>query len=67
MTVFFDHTIVPSTERERSATVLLRILGLSEPSLEEPFLVITWPTTQPWRSAGWDETVEHGQGLRVPR
>ena len=61
MAVFFDHTIVPSTDRERSATFFAEMLGLPEPSLEEPFLVVHLANDAALAFGGWDETVEHAE------
>ena len=40
MTVAFDHHILPSTDRERSARFLADVLGLPEPRKEGPFLAL---------------------------
>ena len=61
MTVFFDHTIVPSTDRKRSADFFTEMLGLPEAHLEEPFLVIHLANDAALAFGGWDDVVEHGQ------
>ena len=60
MPVFLDHTIVPSTDRERSAAFYSEMLGLPPAELEEPFLVIHLANDAALAFGGWDETV-HGQ------
>jgi len=60
MTVFLDHTIVPSTDRQRSATFYSEMLGLAEPELEEPFLVVHLSNDAALAFGGWDTEV-HGQ------
>ena len=60
MSVFLDHTIVPSTDRERSAAFFTEVLGLPPAELEEPFLVIHLANDAALAFGGWDETV-HGQ------
>ena len=61
MTVFFDHTIVPSTDRKRSADFFTEILGLPEAHVEEPFLVVHLGNDAALAFGGWDKTVENGQ------
>jgi len=57
MPVFLDHTIVPSTDRERSAAFFTEMLGLPEPSLEEPFLVVHLANDAALAFGGWDTEV----------
>ena len=60
MPVFLDHTIVPSTDRERSARFYTEVLGLPEAELEEPFLVVHLANDASLAFGGWDEVV-HSQ------
>lgn len=47
MTIRFDHTIIPSTDKERSATFYTEIFGLPPARTEGPFAAVDLPTT--WR------------------
>ena len=57
MTIAFDHHILPSTDRERSARFLADVLGLPEPREEGPFLALDLANDVALYVAGWDRTV----------
>ena len=57
MTIGFDHHILPSTDRERSAGFLTEVLGLPEPRSEGPFLAVDLANDVSLYVAGWDREV----------
>ncbi len=57
MAIGFDHHILPSTDRERSARFLSRTLGLPEPREEGPFLAVDLGNDVSLYVAGWDREV----------
>ena len=58
MTIGFDHHIVPSTDKERTARFLAQTLGLPEPRVEGPFLAVDLANDVALYVAGWDETAQ---------
>lgn len=57
MTIGFDHHILPSTDRERSARFLTEVLGLPDAREEGPFLAIDLANDVALYVAGWDREV----------
>ena len=57
MTVFFDHHIVPSTDKERSARFYADVLGLPPPRTEGPFSAVDLGNDVALYVAGWDRQV----------
>ena len=57
MAIGFDHHILPSTDRDRSARFLAEVLGLPEPRQEGPFLAVDLSNDVAIYVAGWDRTV----------
>ena len=57
MTIGFDHHILPSTDRERSARFLTEVLGLPEARSEGPFLAVDLANDVSLYVAGWDREV----------
>lgn len=57
MTVFFDHHIVPSSDRTRSARFYADLLGLPEPRREGPFAALDLGNDVALYVAGWDAQV----------
>lgn len=53
-TVHFDHTIVPSTDRERSARFYADLLELAEVRVETPFLCVDLGNDVTLAFGGWD-------------
>ena len=57
MAIGFDHHILPSTDRERSARFLTETLGLPDAREEGPFLAVDLSNDVALYVAGWDEKV----------
>jgi len=57
MTVHFDHHILPSTDKERTARFYADILGLPEPRVEGPFTALDLDNDVALYVAGWEERV----------
>ena len=57
MTVFFDHHIVPSSDRARAARFYADLLGLPEPRREGPFAALDLGNDVALYVAGWDAQV----------
>jgi catechol 2,3-dioxygenase-like lactoylglutathione lyase family enzyme len=57
MTISFDHHILPSTDRERSARFLTEVLGLPPAREEGPFLAVDLGNDVALYVAGWDSEV----------
>ena len=57
MTVYFDHHIVPSTDKERSAQFYADVLGLPPPRAEGPFAAVDLGNDVALYVAGWDRQV----------
>ena len=57
MTIGFDHHILPSTNRTRSARFLTETLGLPEAREEGPFLAVDLANDVALYVAGWDSAV----------
>jgi catechol 2,3-dioxygenase-like lactoylglutathione lyase family enzyme len=57
MTVYFDHHIVPSTDKERAARFYADLLGLPEPREEGPFAAVDLGNDVALYVAGWDSRV----------
>lgn len=57
MSVSFDHTIVPSTDREASAEFYSSVLGLPAPRREGPFAALDLGNDVAIYIAGWDREV----------
>jgi catechol 2,3-dioxygenase-like lactoylglutathione lyase family enzyme len=57
MTIGFDHHILPSTDRERSARFLTETLGLPAAREEGPFLAVDLANDVALYVAGWETTV----------
>ena len=57
MSIGFDHHILPSTDRERSARFLAETLGLPGPRAEGPFLALDLSNDVSLYVAGWDRAV----------
>ncbi len=58
MTIRFDHTIVPSTDKERSAAFYAEMLGLPPAREEAPFVAIDLGNDVAFYFAGWNHTVK---------
>lgn len=52
---YFDHTIAPSTDEERSARFLSEMLGAGEVRTEGPFRAVDLGNDVTFYFAGWDE------------
>jgi len=57
MTVYFDHHIVPSTDKDRAARFYAEILGLPEPRTEGPFAAVDLGNDVALYVAGWETRV----------
>ncbi|MGH3481799.1 MAG: VOC family protein [Nocardioidaceae bacterium] len=57
MPVFFDHHIVPSTDKARTARFYAEILGLPEARVEGPFAALDLANDVALYVAGWDRHV----------
>ena len=57
MTVYFDHHIVPSTDKDRAARFYADILGLPEPRTEGPFAAVDLGNDVALYVAGWETRV----------
>jgi catechol 2,3-dioxygenase-like lactoylglutathione lyase family enzyme len=57
MTIFFDHHIVPSTDKARTARFYADILGLPDPREEGPFAALDLGNDVALYVAGWEERV----------
>ena len=58
MSIRFDHTIVPSTDKERSAQFYAATLGLPQARTEGPFLALDFGNDVAFYIAGWHSEVE---------
>jgi len=61
MTIRFDHTIIPSADKERSATFYAEIFGLPTARTEGPFAAVDMANDVALYIAGWhtDVTRQH--------
>lgn len=57
MTAYFDHHIVPSTDKHRAAQFYADILGLAAPREEGPFAAVDLGNDVALYVAGWDQQV----------
>jgi catechol 2,3-dioxygenase-like lactoylglutathione lyase family enzyme len=57
MAIGFDHHILPSTDRERTARFLTDLLGLAPAREEGPFLAVDLCNDVALYVAGWDRVV----------
>lgn len=57
MTVYFDHHIVPSTDKHRTADFLADLLGLPTPREEGPFAAVDLGNDVSLYVAGWETEV----------